>query len=109
MRDSLKISFITGPYFLDEKGALGPFTVTVTDQHYECLLRNYVIPGLKQCRCMDRIIFMQDGAPPHIANPEKKLLKRPFGISRIINRHFLQSGLPDHLILIRVTFGCGAN
>ncbi|GBN56822.1 hypothetical protein AVEN_33068-1 [Araneus ventricosus] len=29
-----------------------------------------------------------DGAPPHIANPVKQLLKRPFGNARIISRHF---------------------
>ncbi|GBM66465.1 hypothetical protein AVEN_146293-1 [Araneus ventricosus] len=81
-------SFIIGPYFFEETGALGPVTVTVTDQLYECLLRNHVIPALKQRGYVDRIIFMQDGAPPHIGNPVKQLLKRHFGNARIISGHF---------------------
>ncbi|GBN75379.1 hypothetical protein AVEN_8064-1 [Araneus ventricosus] len=81
-------SFIIGPYFFEETGALGPVTVTVTGQRYECLLRNHVIPTLQQRGCVDRIIFMQDGAPPHIANPVKQLLKRHFGNARIISRQF---------------------
>ncbi|GBN58893.1 hypothetical protein AVEN_84747-1 [Araneus ventricosus] len=81
-------SFIMGPYFFEETGALDPVTITVTGQRYECLLRNHVIPALQQLGYVDRIIFMQDGAPPHIANPVKQLLKRHFGTARIISRHF---------------------
>lgn len=81
-------SFIIGPYFFEETGALGPVTVTVTGQRYACLLRNHVIPVLQQRGCVDGIIFMQDGAPPHIANPVKQLLRRHFGNARIISRHF---------------------
>ncbi|GBL94545.1 hypothetical protein AVEN_235631-1 [Araneus ventricosus] len=75
-------SYIIGPYCFKETGALGP--VTVTGQRYECLLRNHVIPALQQRGCVDRIIFMQDGAPPQIANP----VKQHFGNARIISRHF---------------------
>ncbi|GFW34630.1 uncharacterized protein TNCV_952581 [Trichonephila clavipes] len=32
---------------------------------------------------------MQDGAPPHIANPVKQLLKGHFGNNRVINHLFL--------------------
>ena len=39
-------SFIIGHYFFKEMGALGPVTVTVNGQRYECLLRNHVIPAL---------------------------------------------------------------
>ena len=42
---------------------------------------------------MDQIIFMQDGAPPHIANPVKQLLKRHFENARIISRHFFTGWL----------------
>ena len=31
---------------------------------------------------------MRDGAPPHIANPLKQLLKRHFGNAGMISRHF---------------------
>lgn len=81
-------SFIIGPYFFEETGASGPVTCTVTGKRYECLLRNHVIPALQQRGCVDEVIFMQDGAPPHIANPVKQLLKRHFGNARIISRRF---------------------
>ncbi|GFT87237.1 uncharacterized protein TNCV_2310331 [Trichonephila clavipes] len=42
----------------DEIGAFGPFTVTISGQCYECLLRNHVIPGLQQLGCVDGIIFL---------------------------------------------------
>ena len=47
---------------------------------------------------MDRIIFMQGGAPLHIPNPVKQQLKRHFGNARIIRYHFpidLPSWSPD--------------
>ena len=43
-------------------------------QQYEALLHNYVLPTLQLHQCVDYIIFMQDGAPQHIATPEKQLL-----------------------------------
>ncbi|GFU74330.1 uncharacterized protein TNCV_2445051 [Trichonephila clavipes] len=43
----LTASFIIVPYFFEETGTFGPFTVTGTGQRYECLLRNYVIPDLQ--------------------------------------------------------------
>ena len=58
-------SFIIGPYFFEETGALHSVTVTVTGQHCKYLLSIYVIPALQQRGCVDRI-FMQDGAPPYI-------------------------------------------
>ena len=80
MRGGFTASFITGPYFFEETGALSPATVTVTGQRYECLLCNHVIPALQLHGCKDRIIFMQHGAPSHITNPVKQLMKRHFGI-----------------------------
>ncbi|GBN71924.1 hypothetical protein AVEN_250459-1 [Araneus ventricosus] len=38
--------------------------------------------------CVDSTIFMQDGAPPHIATAVKQLLNLHFGNDRIISRHF---------------------
>ena len=68
-------SFITEPYFFEEKGALGPIIVIVTGQCYECLLHNHTVLALQQLGCVDWIIFMQDGASLHIANPVKQLLQ----------------------------------
>ena len=51
-------------------------------------LSNYVIPDLQELGCVDRIIFKQDGATPHIVNPVKHLIKRHFRNARIISHHF---------------------
>ncbi|GFT59154.1 uncharacterized protein TNCV_1543071 [Trichonephila clavipes] len=83
-----KASFTIGPYFFEETGAFGPVTVTVTGQRLGCLLRNHVIPDLQQRGCVNGIIFMQDGAPRHIANPGKQLLKGHLGNARVISHHF---------------------
>ncbi|GIY45392.1 uncharacterized protein CEXT_561501 [Caerostris extrusa] len=56
----------------------------VNGKRYESLLRNQAIPTLNQCACGNRIIFMQDGALPHIAKTVMQLIKRPFGNDRII-------------------------
>ncbi|GBO16540.1 hypothetical protein AVEN_150120-1 [Araneus ventricosus] len=52
------------------------------------LLRNQLIPALQQRGCVDSTIFMQDGAPPHIATLVKQLSNLHFGNDRIISRHF---------------------
>ncbi|GBN15679.1 hypothetical protein AVEN_170955-1 [Araneus ventricosus] len=81
-------SFIVRPLFFDEIGPAGFLNCTVNGVGYEYLLRNHVIPALQQCARVSSIIFMQDGAPPHIANPVKRLLSMHFGNYRIISRHF---------------------
>ncbi|GFU87170.1 uncharacterized protein TNCV_1113801 [Trichonephila clavipes] len=85
-------SFIIGPYFFEETGSLGP--VTVTGQRYECLLRDYVIPDLQQRGFVDGIIFKQDGALSHIANPVKQLLTEHFGNAEFISCQFPTAWLP---------------
>ena len=62
-------------------------TVTVTGQCYECLLHNHIISDLQQRECMDRIIFMQVGVSPNIANPVKQLMMLHFRNARIIRSH----------------------
>ncbi|GFX83210.1 uncharacterized protein TNCV_4988041 [Trichonephila clavipes] len=86
------------PYFFEKTSTFGPVTETTIGQRYEFLLCNHDILDLQQCGCVDGIIFMQDGAPPHIVNPVKQLLKGHFE-----NAIFLQPGLPYQLILIHVT------
>ncbi|KMQ82897.1 transposable element tc3 transposase [Lasius niger] len=81
-------TFIVGPFFFEEITPAGPVTCTVTGKRYEALLRNHVLPALQQRQCVDRTIFMQDGAPPHIATSVKQLLRAQFGVDRIISRHF---------------------
>ncbi|GBM93967.1 hypothetical protein AVEN_106933-1 [Araneus ventricosus] len=81
-------AFIVGPFFFEEIDPSGPVTCTVNGTHYESLLRNQLIPALQQRGCVDSTIFMQDGAPPHIATSVKQLLNMHFGNDRIIGRHF---------------------
>ncbi|GBM24458.1 hypothetical protein AVEN_41104-1 [Araneus ventricosus] len=79
-------AFIVGPFFFEEIGPSGPVTCTGNGIRYECLLRNQLIPALQQRGYVDSTIFMQDGAPPHIATPMKQLLILHFGNDRIISR-----------------------
>ncbi|GBL72200.1 hypothetical protein AVEN_115180-1 [Araneus ventricosus] len=69
-------------------GPVGSVTCTVNGVRYESLLRSHVIPALQQSACVGSTIFMPDGAPPHIANPVKRVLCMHFGNNRTIRRHF---------------------
>ncbi|GFX17597.1 transposable element tc3 transposase [Trichonephila clavipes] len=81
-------SFILGPYFFEELGAGGPVTCSITGQRYASLLRNKIIPDLQARQCLSRIIFMQDGAPPHITRCVTDVLKHHFTEERVISRQF---------------------
>ncbi|GFW54124.1 transposable element tc3 transposase [Trichonephila clavipes] len=70
------------------KSAGGPVTCSITGQEYASLLRNKIIPDLQARQCLSRIIFMQDGAPPHITRCVKDVLKHHFTEERVISRHF---------------------
>ncbi|GFX41555.1 transposable element tc3 transposase [Trichonephila clavipes] len=80
--------FILGPYFFEELGAEGPVTCFITGQRYASLLRNKIIPDLQARQCLSRIIFMQDGAPPHITRCVTEVLKHHFTEERVISRQF---------------------
>ncbi|GFU60440.1 transposable element tc3 transposase [Trichonephila clavipes] len=69
-------------------GAGGPVTCSVTGQRYVSLLRNKIIPDLQARQCLSLIIFMQDGAPPHITRCVKDILKQHFTEERVISRQF---------------------
>ncbi|GFX76820.1 uncharacterized protein TNCV_1952611 [Trichonephila clavipes] len=75
VRCGFSTSFILGPYFFEELVAVGPVTCSITGQRYASLLRNNIIPSLQACQCLSRIIFMQDGTPPHITRCVKDVLK----------------------------------
>ncbi|GFU86746.1 transposable element tc3 transposase [Trichonephila clavipes] len=80
--------FILGPYFFEELGAGGPVTCSIAGQRYASLLRNKIIPDLQARPCLSRIIFLQDGAPPHITLCVKDVLKHHFTEGRVISRQF---------------------
>ena len=85
--------------FFRGDGCLGPVTVTVTGQCYQCLLRNHVNSAFQQCGCRDLIIFIQDGALLHLANPMKQLLKQYLENARIISHNFPTAWLSPSLDL----------
>ena len=56
---------------------------------YNCnLLQQYVIPALRQRQFLETTVFMQYGAPPHIARQVTALLRTHFGDERVISRGF---------------------
>ncbi|GBM40410.1 hypothetical protein AVEN_201409-1 [Araneus ventricosus] len=64
---------------------------SVTGQRYRDMMRDFVILQLQQLQqrgCLQGIIFMQDGAPPHIDHLVKQLLRQHFTDARVIRRHF---------------------
>ncbi|GFT93601.1 uncharacterized protein TNCV_677391 [Trichonephila clavipes] len=69
-------------------GAGGPVTRSITGQRYASLLRNKIIPDLQTRQCLSPIIFMQDGAPPHITRCVKDVLKHHFTEERVISHQF---------------------
>ncbi|GFW94696.1 uncharacterized protein TNCV_4247361 [Trichonephila clavipes] len=80
-------SFILGPYFFEELGAGGPITCSITGHRYASLLRNKIIPDLQARQCLSRIIFMQDGAPPHITRCVTDVLKHHLTEERVISQN----------------------
>ncbi|GFW06585.1 uncharacterized protein TNCV_2189181 [Trichonephila clavipes] len=79
---------ILGPYFFEELGAGGPVRCSITGQRYASLLRNKIIPDLQARQRLSRIIFMQDGAPPHFTRCVKDVFKHHFKEERVISRQF---------------------
>ncbi|GBO43343.1 hypothetical protein AVEN_246820-1 [Araneus ventricosus] len=64
------------------------------------MLRDFVIPQLKQSGCLQDIIFMQ-AYPPHIDRRVKQLLRQHFTDAWVIIRHFPTAwpeSLPDNII-----------
>ncbi|GFT57393.1 uncharacterized protein TNCV_2035191 [Trichonephila clavipes] len=81
-------STVIGPFFFKEMRDSGFVTATVTGERYADMLQNRISPSLADKHLLERTIFMQDGAPPHIARCVKDLLRRSFGDDRVLSRHF---------------------
>ncbi|GFW28369.1 uncharacterized protein TNCV_4640341 [Trichonephila clavipes] len=81
-------STVIGPFFCEEMRDSGFVTATVTGERYADILQNCIIPSLADKHLLERTIFMQDGALPHIARRVKDLLRRSFGDDRVLSRHF---------------------
>ncbi|GFW07462.1 uncharacterized protein TNCV_3915951 [Trichonephila clavipes] len=80
-------TFVLGPFFFEETTPIGPATCSVTGSRYAAMLKNYVLPELRRRNALNDIVWMQDGAPPHIARSVKRLLDQHFG-DRIISRYY---------------------
>ena len=80
--------FIIGPFFFETITPTGPETCTINAERYHEMLQTFVIPQLQQRNCLQQTIFMQDGAPPHISNKVKQLLRQNFTDDRVISRSF---------------------
>ncbi|GFW64680.1 uncharacterized protein TNCV_700831 [Trichonephila clavipes] len=75
-------------FFFEEMRDSSFVTATVMGERYADMLQNCIIPSLADKHLLERTIFMQDGAPPHIARRVKDLLRRSFGDDRVLSRHF---------------------
>ncbi|GFT28300.1 DUF4817 domain-containing protein [Trichonephila clavipes] len=64
----------------------GWITETVIAQRYLTLLRETVVPCLIQRGQISNVMFMQDGATSHTANPVKTFMIQTFGEDRIVSR-----------------------
>ncbi|GBO28552.1 hypothetical protein AVEN_210917-1 [Araneus ventricosus] len=73
---------------------VAPAVVEASRQQYPDMLRDFVIPQLQQRGCLQDIIFMQDGSPPHIDSRVKQLLRQHFTNERVMSRHFPTSWAP---------------
>lgn len=72
----LTAKFILPPFFIEGE--------TVNGERHLHILQNHMKPNLPR---RSNVIFMQDGAPPHIAKPVKEFLLSNFG-EKVISRHF---------------------
>ena len=66
----------------------GAQTCSVNAKRYHDVLSRFVIPQHQQRQCLDKIIFMQDGAPPHIDKSVQQLLRHHLTEGRVISRYF---------------------
>lgn len=76
-------SFI-GPYFFEHEGS----TATINSERYLTLLRDFLLPQLQQMPRFHRLIFQQDGAPPHVSHAVIQFLTDAFSHQKIISRGF---------------------
>jgi transposase len=70
-------TFILPPFFLDSGE-------TINSERYLHILQHHMVPHLPR---RANVIFMQDGAAPHVAGNVKNFLEQKFG-ANVISRHF---------------------
>ena len=62
-----KSDFILGRFFFEQNTSQSPKWCSITSSRYCNLFQKYIIPVLRQQQCSESTVFMQFGAPPHIA------------------------------------------
>ncbi|GBN56348.1 hypothetical protein AVEN_11437-1 [Araneus ventricosus] len=102
-------TFIIGPYFFEAITANGIQTCSVTGQRYRDMLRDFAISRFQQRGCLQDIIFMPDGAPPHIDRRVKQLLIQHFTDARVISRDFPTAWPPLSPDITPRNFGFGVS
>ena len=86
-------TFILGPYIFEDVARGGMQTFSIKGDQYKAMLRNYIIPELKQRNVINDIIWMQNGAPQHTVLSVRQVLQQHFD-DRIIERNFAVSWPP---------------
>ena len=76
--------FILGPYFFEEITDGDLQTCTVTSARYLDMLTQYAIPKLQRQNALSEVLWMQDGAPPHVGFSVKYFLSQQLG-DRVIS------------------------
>lgn len=94
---------VIGPYFFKEATPTWFVTCSVADSRYTAMLKNYVISELLQWNALNYIVWIQDGAPPHIAKSVRSVLKQHFS-DRVISHHFPFPLPPRSIDLFPVDF-----
>jgi len=80
-------TFLIGPYFFQEEDDNGVLrTTTVNGHRYLIMLQEFVFPTLQALHAINDVVFMQDGATPHVTIPVKAFLLAQVGANRIISR-----------------------
>ena len=82
-------TFILRPYFFEEVTEGDLQMLTVTSSRYLDMLALYAIPELQRQTALSEVVWMQDGAPPHVGSSVKRLLSQ------------------HHLLLIVICCFCG--
>ncbi|GFU87472.1 uncharacterized protein TNCV_2446061 [Trichonephila clavipes] len=85
-------------YFFERGSPQELTSCSVNGERYLEMLQTYLISTFQQLGCLQEIIFMHEGTPPHIASSIQKLLRQAFTDARVISRSFPTAGplrLPD--------------
>lgn len=65
------VAFIVDPFFFEKIDPSYPVNYILNGTHYKSAFYNQLTAMLQQHGCEDSAIFIQNGAPPHIATPMK--------------------------------------